>query len=176
MNLANPKTPRPGSRDDFIMRAAAQDLAPEVQRWSKAGNGDDNLDQITVDLRRALDRCIDLDGYQLARELDRIGWEADAELVEIMDGASGAVYKCHKAACIEWVQIEGMQPPLIGAAVRIADERVAKRRNAEGLVGNIVANHPEGTSTVSFKDLGHSEKPGPGGGIIGFVLPWEELK
>lgn len=54
-----------------------------------------------------------MDGYELARELDRMcGWSPNAQDVEVLDGFSFALMEAHRAACLAWAKENNIQPPL----------------------------------------------------------------
>lgn len=75
-----------------------------------------------------------MDGYELARELDRAcGWDITAHDVDILDCMSTEVDAQHEAVCKKWFEDNDIQPPLeIGTKITrgvitgICEYRVAK--------------------------------------------------
>ena len=61
-----------------------------------------------------------MDGYQLARELDRYAyWDLTMSDVEELDGMSSIVDKLHRDAEKKWLAENDVQPPLpIGTAIQ----------------------------------------------------------
>jgi len=65
-----------------------------------------------ADLARVC-RHSSMDGYELAKELDRIcGWTPTAQDVETLDGFCSDVREAHRQACIAWARENNVQPPL----------------------------------------------------------------
>lgn len=60
-----------------------------------------------------------MDGYHLARELDRYGgWDCNLDMAETLDGWSAACDEEIKAAQKEWAEANNIQPPFpVGARV-----------------------------------------------------------
>lgn len=61
-----------------------------------------------------------MDGYELARELDRYcGWDLTMRDVEELDCMSGIVADLHRKAEKKWAEEHPMQPPLpVGAEIK----------------------------------------------------------
>lgn len=61
-----------------------------------------------------------MDGYQLAKELDRYAyWDLTMSDVEELDGMSGIVDRLHREAEKEWFSDNNIQPPLtVGTAIK----------------------------------------------------------
>ena len=52
-----------------------------------------------------------MDGYALGKELEgHYGWEIDSSYVDGLDGVDVAVRRVHRAACVEWVRENNIQP------------------------------------------------------------------
>lgn len=106
---------RPSRNAPEVRAAAIRSLAEECATW---GDGD-TIDTWIGILR---DAHLNSNGFEIARDLDRYGRVngADAELVEILDGASHCLWTAHDAAVTAWVAAEGIQPALdVGARVTI---------------------------------------------------------
>ncbi len=102
MNTTTTRAPRPAPHDPAVLDAALAVLWPEIVSW----NADMDDEDSRIALRSAL-AGYDLDGYKLASELERDGWDPDAALVEILDGASHAVHAAHDAVVKAWVAEHG---------------------------------------------------------------------
>lgn len=155
---------RPKKTDDAILTAVAIRLAADFcKEWPSDFPADkESMDVLIEDLRDTLKQAFELDGYQLAREMDAKGYDPDARMVEILDSADSYVRTAHTAACVAWVKDGGIVPPDVGSRVTCAE--------CKG-VGQILNNHPDGRSTVCFADMGHSPK----GPTRGRILEWEKL-
>lgn len=85
---APPNTPRPNRCSSTVVARVAQELTAEVVAWLEQVNRKRDASYVTADLLNAL-RDGSFDGYDLAKYLDRRGWDSvDAELVEILNSAS----------------------------------------------------------------------------------------
>ncbi len=170
-NNATP-LPRPKRYDKDILRAAAAKLAPRVQEWAR--ESDEMLLSITDDVYKALD-CFQLDGYELAQQMEREGYEANAELVEILDDARWAASECHDAAVKEWVKLYNIKPPL-GVGARVSFESydpASKRRGTfEGSIYHI--DEPQAQYYVRCAEMGHV--PSSQMGAHGIILAYEDVR
>lgn len=80
-----------------------------------------------------------MDGYELARELDRYaGWDLTMPDVEELDCLSGIVSDLHSKAEKKWVEETGIQPPLpVGTRIKqgvidsVCDHSAARYRVKE---------------------------------------------
>ena len=58
-------------------------------------------------------RSANMDGYELAKELDGVcGWMPTAQDVETLDNFGHEVRELHREACIIWARDNNIQPPL----------------------------------------------------------------
>ncbi len=56
------------------------------------------------------------DGYELAKKLERDGWNVDTMFVEAMDYMDMQVWEIHRQKCVSWVSDNNIKPPLpVGA-------------------------------------------------------------
>lgn len=97
-----PPPPRPGLRDQSVLDAALALIWPEIVSWGIDEDDEDSKESIRIGLDD-----YNLDGYRFARSLDSDGWDVDAALVEILDGASHHLRKAHDAAVKAWVAEHG---------------------------------------------------------------------
>lgn len=95
-------SPRPSRFDERIVEAAARALMPEIQRWAQDERDVFDEAAYVADIAAELESG-EMDGFKLAYHLQQNGWECDAELVEILDGASSHLFSIHQKAVEEWV-------------------------------------------------------------------------
>jgi len=95
---------RPAMFSRAVKAAAVEAIIDDVASWAKH-----SPDEIRGDLNS----CFDIDGYSFAKELDdsRSWGDVDAELVEILDGATMALSSAHDAAVKAWVIAHGVTVP-----------------------------------------------------------------
>jgi hypothetical protein len=98
----------PAERDNEITQNITDELLPQVVKW--CGN-DLDKEEIRSAVFAAIDDSFTDDGYAIARDLERAGWEVDAELVEIFTDASPLRRKWYQIARSKWVADEGIVIP-----------------------------------------------------------------
>lgn len=157
--------PRPNRYDTAICDAAVEAILPAIEQWQDRAISDDERERL-VDI---LSSRIGDGGYELARELERAGYEPDAELVEILDGLN--TYSAYNTAVAIWLAEVGAKALLpICSAVRIP----ARIKEHEGVTGQIVGIDLEhGEYTICCAALGHVRE---GVGTRGLIFPWEEVE
>jgi hypothetical protein len=156
-----PPTSRPTYKDPAVVRTVAEALAPQVAEW--AGDGvDENL---ITELENALRYSID--GYEMAKSLERTSYFPDAALVEILDEAAVHSSNALDEAQRKWMSNSNLQPLTVGSLVSFRHQGVET-------IGEVVSNNVLlGKSTVFVAALGHVRS---GTGTHGFVVNWEDLK
>lgn len=159
MNSTTPK--RPGRYSTVVNKKVAEKLLPKFVKWLEDEVVIDN-EEIIADLARAVDTVPD-DGYRIARDLERMGWDPDAELVEILDSAACIRHDVLAAMGVEWVK----QNNLVGPPL---ESRVDWSKGPVGGPGRVLKNNPDGTSHVAFPEDGEDGKA-----PRVFIAPWEEL-
>lgn len=106
---------RPTRRDDCVRRRAAELALPRVKQWmgaDTAGYSDEDM------IRKLMTVIGGSDGFQIAKDLDRAGWSADSELVEIMD--SDYIRTAEREMVKQWVKCLGVKLAIpVGAVVKI---------------------------------------------------------
>ena len=124
--------------------------------------------EILEQLADVLTGCSDWDGYSLAVNLDRrFCWDPDAELVEILDGASGIQWDVYRKRLKAWVKENGITTEL-----KVGD-KVKTDRSGEH-VGEIVSVDPEvATATIFVAKLGHVRS---GVGTHGVIVGYEQCE
>jgi hypothetical protein len=98
----------PAERDNEITQNITDELLPQVVKW--CGN-DLDKEEIRSAVFAAIDDSFTDDGYAIARDLERAGWEVDAELVEIFTDVSPLRRKWYQIARSKWVADEGIVIP-----------------------------------------------------------------
>jgi hypothetical protein len=134
-------------------------------------DGQCDLDAAMQDVRRAMQW--NDDGYRIAESLERDGWHADAELVELMDSLADEKWDALDELESEWVKAHGISAPLaIGAIVVISGANVhSKQRGKRGEIVRI--DEERGKYTVMCASEGHVRT---GLGTHGFVLNYEDRR
>lgn len=108
---------RPKNKSPEVLARAAQELAKQIaMNWDGVeGNEAERaaeVSNIAGDLQKVLSRTYDSDGYSLAKALeDYHGWDPDASLVEMLDGAFWAMESAHRALVADWVASSGVSVP-----------------------------------------------------------------
>jgi hypothetical protein len=149
--------PRPRQSDPRVIEAAAKALAPAVVCWL----GDDSdPDDIAADIAKAA--RYHSDGYELAKELERDGYDPDAELVDILGGLD--TYRPHQAMLKQWVQANAIAPQFA------AGDRVVCSRNGAGTVVEVQAETAQ--YVVRLDD---PKSPNLGTGYIGTYCNFENV-
>lgn len=164
-----PPPTRPVRSDCTLTVTAANKLAPEVQAWSGGNWSHEEVVNILID-------HWDVDGYRFARNLENY-WNADAELVAILDQAEYLITCAHTEAVGEWIEKWGIKPKLeIGDKVKVNDK--------DGVIRDIYLYRAE--YCVYIPSLGHltDEQVAENRamtesfhqGTVGRVLKYEEVE
>lgn len=157
---------RPTRNEEYVIKAAAEELASDLMEW---GNAKESEQFDYRDLAAQLVKSAGfMNGYELAREAERKGWEPDARFVEIVDAAGHLRYSAHNKAVKEWVKGWKITVPFqLGQMVTIKHE---DRR----VVGKIITIYAEtATCTVCCAELGHVES---GEGTHGLIINSEDIQ
>lgn len=109
-----------------------------------------------------------LDGYKLARELERLGWEADAGLVDTLDGLYWPLTKRLTKAVEDWVHENGIVPQhQVGEIVTFKDK-------GKSIKGEIIQVDESSAIYYLFcESLGHVRE---GVGVHSRLIPFEEVQ
>lgn len=100
--------PRPKHYGEAINKIVAKELLPEVIKWLEDDFRLGQEAEVEGQLRMALDRAFTFDGFKLAKRLHDQGWDCDAELVEILDGAFSEASAAHSQLVRAWVAANGI--------------------------------------------------------------------
>ncbi len=155
---------RPCYQTPAVQQAAVNKMLPKVLAWLKDGNGEQDEAAVRKDLEKVIDAG---DGYQIVRSLDRYHhWDADSQLVEIMEDAPFALSDALREAERRWVEETGQKPAKQCGDICAFDYR------GSIYTGEITEIHPHGYYTVFCPILGHVRW---GVGTHGTILPWEKV-
>lgn len=160
--------PRPNSRTPEIVEAVAQKLLPDLLEFlGREGEGES--ESVLNDVRRALDREWDWDGYKLTQAL---AWEGNRALVDIMDEAERHEHDVMDALLQKWVNDYDVKPKLaMGSFVTI------KQKEGGNVAGEIVGiDLKRATYTVCCRELGHIPPGSKSLGTIGTIFPFERVE
>lgn len=103
-------TQRPNMFSDEIVDVVAEQLLPQLLQWAERSEDDKEYKaQLKIDLTYAL-KWRELDGFRLAKTLDDLGWDADQDLVSILDQACTLVLEEYKNVQIKWVDDNNLKP------------------------------------------------------------------
>jgi hypothetical protein len=170
---------RPSDRSEEVIAATAKRLVPEAVRWLKAGDGfyeEDTEASIEKELADTLRDEWDWDGFRLAKALE---WEANSELVGILDAATGYQFSARRAAVAAWVREWNIRPKLaVGAKVTLPASLCGSEGRQRGgtFEGEIVGVNTElAEYTVRVAELGHLPPGAKQTGSYGFILPCEKV-
>jgi hypothetical protein len=98
----------PAERDDNVTACVVDELLPLILKWC----GEDlTKEDIRSSILGAVDNDFSDDGYAIARDLERAGWQVDAELVAILDDTAHLRRKWYAIARSKWVSDEGIVIP-----------------------------------------------------------------
>lgn len=122
---------RPMKSDAIVKRRAWELFEPAVKRYLGNEYTDTEAPHIEKQVMGAL--CSGHDGYSMARQLEREGWEEDRYLMDLMDEGESFLSKAHKEILGQWVECYGIAPER-----KIGDRVVSKKSyGREGQVGVI---------------------------------------
>jgi hypothetical protein len=150
---------RPTINDETVIYQAAKILAVKVAEWLDDGETAPTDSELIENIKDAI-RHND-DGFDIAVEMQDIGYDPDAELVDILDKAFIIKKALVEEACEDWVIVNKINGPDIKTKVLV-----------NGNTGIVIKNHKDGRSTVSIPALGHVLE---GAGTHGKVINWEDL-
>lgn len=159
---------RPLLRDEAVLREGVRGILPAVISWLgneyQAGADDELLD----DLYKAYNKCLNWDGYELAKALD--SWMPDSELVEILENGISMIHAARSKAIKAWVEKEDLKPKLaVGATVEVWDWKNNVR--SQGTITGI--NLAQGVYVVNVPSLGHVLS---GKGTHGQMYAWDQIE
>jgi hypothetical protein len=124
---------RPSLDTALITRALAEHMLPRVLEWCYAGDETEADKEGTLrDLTKAFD-VSDMDGYKIAAKLDWMGWDPDAELVEILNLACFRRHELRSQLDKKWAAEN--QPPIFSENQTVMDIN----RGTVGVIKKVIA-------------------------------------
>jgi hypothetical protein len=137
---------RPLASDELVKARTWEILEPKVKSYLGADWIESEAPHIQKQIMRVLSPS--KDGYGMARELERDGWEEDRGLVDLMDAGESDLRDAHKELVKQWIAVYGIAPSRsVGDVVSTAHWR---HKGQIGTITNI--REDEATYAVHFPD------------------------
>ena len=175
-----PGTPRPAEHDDDVIQRAARLLTEDLVKQRPNDFKTEDVDVIVADLVANIGAHTD--GYDLAKALEEWGWAVDAELVEILDGASQCIDQAHEETVELWVKRMKLEPAFqVGDHVLVDVDTVEmsireiRRDRGQYIVYSLALGHlsdeqiTENAAARSMRDPFHS-------GTTGLIVNYERVR
>ena len=149
---------------------AIKEVAQQVNDWC---NDETPAEDIERDLSEIYEYRVYIDGFEAAKTLsDSYYYEADSELVDILEHASSKFRNHLRNEIKEWVAQNHIKPKYkVGDKVTVSAKTLRSDKDMKGEVINVYADTAE--YTICIPELGHTK--GDGVGIKGRVLKFEDL-
>jgi hypothetical protein len=174
------KTPIPGRPPESSVAVhlkVAQRLAPRLKKWLSAYDENPTTEgEIVEELVKAFSHCWDYDGHKLA---NRLSWDGDSELVEILDDTAHMMRSAHNELVEEWVKTAEIKPlfKVYDPCFVIAERKYRADKGVQH-VGEIVEVDAKlARYVVCIRALGHKNPKVEEmvSGTIGIVYNFEEV-
>ena len=137
---------RPLASDELVKARTWEILEPKVKSYLGADWIESEAPHIQKQIMRVLSPS--KDGYGMARELERDGWEEDRDLVDLMDAGESALRDAHKELMKQWIGVYGITPNR-----KVGDTVSTTHWHRKGQVGTITnIREDEATYAVHFPD------------------------
>lgn len=162
--------PRPQSHDPDVVQRHMALIRERVAGFLRSINDEVNLDTAMQDVQKAMH--YESDGYRIAQSLESLGWEANAELVSVMDSLALERSQALAEAEQEWVKSQGTPKSglVVGAQVRI----IRGHPTQTGNCGEVLRiDDASAKCLVMVPDLGHVRT---GQGTHGFLINIEDVE
>lgn len=161
---------RPSDSDDDVKRFVVADIMPDIKDWFESDWDLQDEDEIFDQLFDVINGYSD--GYEMARDLERYGWEPNSALVEILDGIN--TFDVLRDATSAWREDNNIEPRFeVGAKVK-ASEHSRSKNVYDGEV--VTVDQARAQYTVRIPALGHIERGAGKSGTIGLCLNWEDVE
>jgi len=121
---------RPTKSDCIVKRRAIEMFMPKVKSYLGHDWSESEAPHIEKQIMEVLDEFSD--GYSMARELERKGWEEDRGLVDLMDDGESCLCNAHEEIQRQWIKCYGIDPKR-----KIGDRVVTDIYERKGQVGEI---------------------------------------
>lgn len=154
-------------------------MAKKLSAWLKEKDAIEvDPESLNEDIAALMDHHYDDDGYEMAKVLERRGWDPDASLVELLDGSVFfELNEAHSKAVQEWVQRENIVIP-----EHYVGREVSFKRRYGGLRGDNIEYEEHGEITHIYgKDASvvircpHLEHSAGIAAANGIVVLWENV-
>lgn len=165
--------PRPERHDLPVQTLAFEKIWPNIKKWIGDTGGEDEENRASA--WGVLHRSFGEDGYQLAKDFDYAHFEADSELVEILDEWGSCLYSAHQEVLKTWAKENPIVPLFkLGDIVTFNDgHRFSKRIHTDGEV--ITVDLEKLVYVLNSPSAGHI-KPNTGrSGVTGTHVDFEVL-
>ena len=137
---------RPKESDELTKQRAWEIFAPKVKKYLGQDWSESEAPHIQKQIMEVLSGH--KDGYGMARELERDGWEEDRYLVDLMDEGESALRNAHKELIKQWITVYGISP-----SREVGDSVSTIHWKRKGEVGTITRiNEEEAKYHVHFPD------------------------
>jgi hypothetical protein len=162
-----PLPPRPSYLDKEVTDAVVERIFPEIMGWMyepKHFSSQSEIASIKAELFSAIQ--YDDDSYDIARNLEREGWDCGRELVDVLDSVPQYRHEVHKRIIQQnWVLKYGVVPKF-----SVGDAVVFTLKGKQE-TGEITRIHPETAQyTIYCAQHGHVRK---GVGVHGHIIDFE---
>jgi hypothetical protein len=121
---------RPKESDELTKKRAWELFEPKVKSYLGADWIESEREYIKQQIMRVLSSR--KDGYGMARELERDGWEEDRGLVDLMDDAEMALRHAREELVKQWIAVYGIAP-----SRKIGDRVGTTNWHRKGQIGTI---------------------------------------
>jgi hypothetical protein len=169
---------RPGMNDASVVAKHMEAIREQVRQYLiQDGEPEPDMEQAMEDVARAMK--FEFDGYRIAQDLEHLGWNADAQLVELMETLGHERSEAHRAIVHQWVIDEGITPKLaVGDQVSFTQRRPEGNR-FEGEITKIDGEHAQ--YLINVPSLGHvrdGTHPDKKRGmcVYGTFVPFEDVE
>lgn len=149
---------RPTIHDQETIHAVAKRFVPRMRQWLGDDSGDMTDAEIEKDLAKAFKNSFTWDAYSIAREFERMTYEANSALVQLLEAASLLAIDETQKRVKAWVIAEGILP-----AFAVGDKVVVSP--VDGTIIRVDAETAE--YVVQCPSVGHS---GSAGYVVGFEI------
>ena len=122
---------RPKMSDEIVKKRAWEIFEPEVVAYLGADWIESKREYVQKQIMQVISSH--KDGYGMARELERQGWEEDRELVDLMDAGESALRDAHRELIKQWITVYGIAPSRL-----VGDEVSTTNWHRKGQSGIIV--------------------------------------
>jgi hypothetical protein len=167
---------RPVRSTEKIAREAAEAMYPKLHEWLEGQDGyvpegseEDEKESVVSRVAKAIQ--YEENGYQVAKDLERVGWDPDAELVDLLDtGVSRHKEAAYERAVEAWVMQEGLKP-----AKKVGD-LVSTRSPTTSITGTVVrVDEKRASYVINSPALGHKPPDLTKDFNSGRYMPFEDV-